>query len=279
MLELNKIYCGDCLELMKSIPDKSIDLVLADPPYWINISTWDGGINIMQFMIEIDRILKDTWFFVRFWQMPTMVEWLNESNKMFQYVEHINWVKRCGMPNKRLLKIFENFFIYSKGNKSFYEVKWEYTDVKLPGILTDVYTIESMSRYIWDMRKKLKDWVGSIRTLKWQHQNEYMRFNKLHNVLSNEEYNYCNVWSFLPENQANRNWEKSHPTQKPIKLMKRIVKMLTQQNYIVLDPFLWSWTTAIACKEMWRNFIGIEKEQKYVDIANKRLQNTPIWMF
>jgi len=55
--------------------------------------------------------------------MPTMVEWLNESNKMFQYVEHINWVKRCGMPNKRLLKIFENFFIYSKGNKSFYEVK------------------------------------------------------------------------------------------------------------------------------------------------------------
>jgi site-specific DNA-methyltransferase (adenine-specific) len=61
--------------------------------------------------------------------------------------------------------------------------------------------------------------------------------------------------------------------------MEYLIKMTTREWQIVLDPFLWSWTTAVACKEMWRNFIGIEKEQKYVDIANKRLATTTISLF
>ena len=70
-----------------------------------------------------------------------------------------------------------------------------------------------------------------------------------------------------------------HPTQKPVDLFKWILENYSEKWETILDCFLWSWTTAIACKEMWRNFIGIEKEQKYVDIANKRLENTTVWMF
>jgi len=70
-----------------------------------------------------------------------------------------------------------------------------------------------------------------------------------------------------------------HPTQKPVDLFKWILENYSEKWETILDCFLWSWTTAIACKEMWRNFIGIEKEQKYVDIANKRLENTTISLF
>jgi len=70
-----------------------------------------------------------------------------------------------------------------------------------------------------------------------------------------------------------------HPTQKPVDLFKWILENYSEKWQTILDPFLWSWTTAIACKEMWRNFIWIEKEQKYVDIANKRLENTTISLF
>lgn len=77
-------------------------------------------------------------------------------------------------------------------------------------------------------------------------------------------------------------WNKEvreHPTQKPVALFKRILENYSEPWMTILDPFLWSWTTAIACKQMNRNFIGIEREEKYVDIANKRLKYTQVWLF
>ncbi len=72
---------------------------------------------------------------------------------------------------------------------------------------------------------------------------------------------------------------KVHPTQKPKLLFEWILENYSEKWMTILDPFLWSWTTAIACKELWRNYIGIEKEQKYVDIANKRLATTTVSLF
>ena len=72
---------------------------------------------------------------------------------------------------------------------------------------------------------------------------------------------------------------KVHPTQKPVNLMRYCLEHYSEKWMIILDPFLWSWTTAVACKELGRNFIWIEKEQKYVDIVNKRLANTTISLF
>jgi len=64
----------------------------------------------------------------------------------------------------------------------------------------------------------------------------------------------------------------NHPTVKPVALMEYLIKMTTREWQIVLDPFLWSWTTAVACKNTWRNFIWIEMSQEYVDIAKKRIE-------
>ncbi len=92
------------------------------------------------------------------------------------------------------------------------------------------------------------------------------------------DVNFTNVWSFLPPYRQTGRAGKgiyNHPTEKPLEIMKRLVEMLTPEGGTVLDPFAGSGTTAIACKELGRNYICIEKEREYVDIIHQRL-NTPM---
>jgi len=99
--------------------------------------------------------------------------------------------------------------------------------------------------------------------------------------ITNWWYITQNNWERYPLSVMNKfnveTW--LHPTQKPVALIEYLIKTYSNEWETVLDFTIWSWTTAIACKEMWRNFIWIEKEQKYVDIANKRLENTTISLF
>lgn len=83
-----------------------------------------------------------------------------------------------------------------------------------------------------------------------------------------KSYRYCNKESW-----------KEHPTQKPISLFRRILENYSEPWMTILDCFAWSWTTWVACKELWRNYILVEKEQKYVDIIQKRLEGTTISLF
>jgi len=211
MLEINKVHCWDCLELMKLIPDKSIDLVLTDPPYGIGIDWqkesisnnpkhnrkahefmwWDDNIPSKQYFNEIFRVSKNQ--IIRWWNYFVM--YLTEWHKW--------WI-------------------------------------------------------VWD---------------KWQHwltmsdcELAYSSFDKPTRVFVKNRVEIQVDWAV-------------HPTQKPVDLFKWILENYSEKWMTILDPFLWSWTTAVACKEMGRNWIGIEKEQKYVDIANKRLENTTISLF
>ncbi|MFM6281396.1 MAG: DNA-methyltransferase, partial [Dolichospermum sp.] len=99
-----------------------------------------------------------------------------------------------------------------------------------------------------------------------------------HRRIDGEDVNFTNVWSFMPPiSSPGRAYKQSflHPTEKPLEIMKRLVEMLTPEGGTVLDPFAGSGTTAVACKELGRNYICIEKERKYVDIIHQRL-DTPI---
>ena len=213
MLELNKIYQWDCLELMKSIPDKSIDLVLTDPPYWIGIKWKVGGEKLAK--------VTDYWDFN---------DWDNEipSKEYFDEIIRIS---------KKAIIFWWNYFVENLKNSSCRIVR----DKDNTGNFADC----ELARTNFDT---------AVRKYTW-------RWNGM-----------------LQEDMLNKE-KRHHPTQKPIPLFRRILENYSEKWQIILDPFIWSWTTAIACKEMWRNFIGIEKEQKYVDVANKRLQNTTISLF
>ena len=82
----------------------------------------------------------------------------------------------------------------------------------------------------------------------------------------------------LQEDMKNKE-HREHPTQKPKALMRRILENYSKEWMTILDPFAWSWTTGVACKELWRNYILIEKEKKYIDVINKRLENTTVSLF
>ncbi len=86
-------------------------------------------------------------------------------------------------------------------------------------------------------------------------------------------------WTWLQCWYTEDTGRKEHPTQKPRALFRRILEDYSEQWMTILDCFAWSWTTWVACKELWRNYILVEKEPKYVDIIHKRLQNTTVSLF
>ena len=213
MLELNKIYCADCLEIMKSIPDKSIDLVLTDPPYWINAWKW-------------------VWWF--------------GSSKTDKHYED-NW--DMFTPSQ---EYFDEIIRIGKAAIIFW---WQFFTDKLP---------VNWHWIVWD-----KVWE-----IKFDNP-----FGKCELARTNLDKKSVNKYVVIQQWFVSDERERYHPTQKPVNLFRMIIQDYSEKWMTILDPFLWSWTTAVACKELGRNFIGIEKEQKYVDIANKRLQNTTISLF
>ena len=283
----NQIIHGDCFEILKSIPDGSIDAVITDPPYGIGLAKWDTVIDIPLFTKEVKRVTNG--FYSFFGQMPTMVNWVNAANdEKLHYCEHISWVKRanCATHPQCLNKSHESIVIYKlKKNNKFVITSGCYTDVKIPGIMFDVHSIESFSRYFQGLVTKIK--TGSFGqedcnfadTQKARF-NETRKFKKME--FNRSEYairdvNFTNVWSFLPPYRQTGRAGKgiyNHPTEKPLEIMKRLVEMLTPEGGTVLDPFAGSGTTAIACKELGRNYICIEKELDYYQIAKQRIEAT-----
>jgi len=213
MLELNKIHNSDCLELMKQIPDKSIDLVLTDPPYGIGIKGKVGWEKLAQ--------VKDYWDFNdRDNKIPDKI-YFDEMQRIWKHCIIFWW----------------NYFIEYLTNSPCWIVwdkdnTWNFADCEL-----------AWTNFDTAVRKYEFRWNGM---LQWDMKNKEIR---------------------------------QHPTQKPIQLFRWILENYSEKWQTILDPFLWSWTTAVACKELGRNFIWIEKESKYCKIAEERLKNTTISLF
>ncbi|MFM6602683.1 MAG: DNA-methyltransferase [Dolichospermum sp.] len=273
---INQIIHGDCFEILRDIPDGFVDAVITDPPYGIGLAEWDSVVDISLFTKEVKRVTNG--FYAFFVQMPTMVNWINEANnEKLHYCEHISWVKRSVVPSIRLMRGHESILIFGINRKKFYKTTGLYEDVKFPGILFDTYSIDGLNKYVKDLWIKLKNNIEHKYYINNSSgQSEYNRLAWKKSDHSARETNFTNVWSFVPP--ARSRFEPDdikHPTRKPLEIMKRLVEMLTPEGGTVLDPFAGSGTTAVACKELGRNYICIEKEREYVDIIHQRL-DTPI---
>lgn len=216
MLELNKVHHWDCLELMRLIPDKSIDLVLTDPPYWINLDKWFSGSG---------------WFWGK-WKAIERRKYDDDWDKFTPSQEYFD----------EIFRIWKNVIIFW----------WNFFTDKIP-----------QSNH-WIFRDK-----NNTMPTFWDWELIYT------NIERNSVKKYYHEYNGLIWAEPTR----YHPTQKPLVLIKKLLENYSEPWMTICDPFLWSGTTAVACKELWRNFIGIEKEQKYVDIANKRLATTTVSLF
>ena len=245
MLELNKIHQGDCMELMQHIPDRSVDMILCDLPYGTTACEWDKVLPLDELWKQYKRILKEDGVVVLTASQPFTTDLINSNRDWFRYC----WVwdkKKAGnifLAKTQPMKVHEDIIVFSKGKKYFPQ-KTQRREVK-----------------------RSKNY-GTGETMGGNYQKE------------EKVYEYTDkfpetILEFSNASQKN----KSHPTQKPIPLFRYLIKTYTNEGELVLDNCIGSGTTAVACKQTNRNFIGIELNQEYVDIANKRLKQETLFKF
>lgn len=250
MLEINKLHQGDCLELMHSIDDKSIDMILCDLPYGTTACKWDSVIPFEPLWEHYKRIIKDNGAIVLFGAEP-FSSYLRLSNiEMFKY----DWIwsksKALGFTNakNKPMNKHEIISIFSGGtvaNKS--DRRMLYNPQGLIAHGKKVSGIKSCGAdnkdggHIFGRPGHLKEYVREFTNYPTQ----IIQFN----------------------NEGNT----THPTQKPVALFEYLIKTYTNEGELVLDNCAGSGTTAIACLSTNRNYILMEREQNYCDIANKRI--------
>ena len=237
---MNKLYKGDCLEVMKQIPSGSIDAIITDPPYGTTACKWDSVIDFDLMWEQLNRIIKPNGAIVLFGSEPFSSALRMSNIKNYKYDWY--WNKKFGgnfVQAKRMpLKSIECVSIFSNGGK--------------------------MPDYIPQMilrNKAIKQ--GGVKT---SEAIPIKNNNKTHTKKT-----YTHKYPLTLMDYPKELGRTVHPTQKPIALMEYLIKTYTDENETVLDFTMGSGSTGVAAKNLNRNFIGIEMNDKYFDIATERI--------
>ncbi len=248
MIDLRK---GDCLELMQDIPDKSIDAIIADLPYGTTACKWDTVIPFEPLWEQYERIIKDDGAIVLFGSQPFTSALIMSNPKLFKY----QWIwvktKKTGFTNgkNRPLTQHEDVLVFSKANvANGSKLMMKYN----PQGLLPLNKIRK-----GDKNKSEGDFNGQ----------KYYRPSQSKDYIQ-EFTNYpTTVLNFPSEGKI------LHPTQKPVALIEYLIKTYTNEGEAVLDNTMGSGTTGVACVNTNRSFIGIELDDKYFEIAEKRIND------
>ncbi|UKS54374.1 DNA-methyltransferase [Mycoplasma feriruminatoris] len=273
-MKLNQVYNIDCLDGLKQIEDNIIDLVYLDPPFftqkthflvdktnkkysfddtWKNINEYKEFLKIR--FIEIKRVLKSTGsVFVHCDKTANHIirMLLDEIFGSSNFRSEIIWVyKRWSNSKKGLLDSHQNIYHYSKTN-----------DFKFNTIYTD-YSLTTNIDQILQLRVKDQN----NKTIYKKDQNNNIIYNQIKKGVP-----LSDVWN-IPFLNPKAKERTGYPTQKPIELLERIISLTTNENDLVLDPFVGSGTSVVASKLLNRNFIGFDINIDAINLTNKRLQN------
>jgi site-specific DNA-methyltransferase (adenine-specific) len=250
-MKLNKIYNMDCLEGMKLISDKSIDMILCDLPYGTTACKWDTIIPFDKLWKQYERIIKYNGAIVLFGSQPFTSALVMSNPKLFKY--EIIWQKNVptGFYNAKTqqMKIHENILVFYDGKPTYNPQMVKRTEEEYKKSVR-VNDSECNNPEIYNSgRKKL-----------------------IRKTAEEQWYKYPTTVCQIDKDRKLDT--KLHPTQKPIKLMESLIKTYTNENELILDNCIGSGTTAIASINTNRNYIGFELSKEYYDIANKRIQET-----
>jgi len=240
------LQLGDCLELMKQIPDNSIDFICCDPPYGTTSIKWDEILDFNKMWGQYERILKPKGVVCLFGSQPFSAQLICSKLKWFRY--ELIWNKnKCGSPGlakHRPMKTHENILIFYKEAGGTYNPQMERG--------------EPYSR----TSKNPEGYVGR--------KNDHGYGMKPRKSFSNEGIRYPK--SILNISRDFSAQQQLHPTQKPIPLMEWLIKTYSNEDEIVLDNCMGSGSTGVAAVKLDRKFIGIEMDQEYYNIAKQRIE-------
>ena len=239
------LKCGDCLELMKEIPDESIDMILCDLPYKETGNKWDKGIDLDSLFEQYRRIIKEDGCIALNGTFKFGVQLYNTAPDLYKY-EWI-WEKDNGTnaPNVNLqpFRIHEFVFIFGKGRVT----NGKRTPMKYFPQKTEGKPYKQKSGRISE------NWKGGLK-----------------NIITNNESGLRHPKTIQKFNR-DRGF---HPTQKPVEMLKYFIQTYTKEGDLVLDNCMGSGSTGVACKELNRSFIGHELDRKYYEIAKNRIENS-----
>ena len=239
-----EIYNGDCIEIMKEIPDRSIDLILCDLPYGTTKCSWDIIISFDDLWKQYKRIIKDNGAIVLFGQEPFSSLLRTSNLDMYKY--DIYWEKErltnIMQVKKRVGKTIENISVFYKNQPTYNP---------------------QMVKYDGKPRtNKVKN--GKLGKLVDDNNDKYVK------EYVDTGYRYpTQVWKFKRDTLTSN----LHPTQKPVSLLEELIKTFSNEGDIVLDNCMGSGSTGVACINTNRNFIGIELNEKYFNIATERINS------
>jgi len=246
--ELGEVRLGDCLELMKDIPEKSIDMVLCDLPYGTTSCKWDTIIPLEPLWNEYERIIKKNIAVVLFCQQPFTSFLISSNFEMFKYMWYWRKSRPSGYVNAKLkpLKDIEEITVFSYGT-------------------TANGSANNMTYYPQNLVEVNKEWKRPKTYNTNRAVNPGRKSNKLKRIIRFEGYpRQILDFSMHNENQY-------HDTQKPVALFEYLIKTYTNEGDLVLDNCAGSGTAGVACINTNRRFILMEKEQKYFEIIKERL--------
>ena len=313
---IDTIICGDSLEVMRGVEDKSVKLIVADPPYNIGKAEWDKIDNYIEWcqswILECQKVLADNGSFYifhnDFMQIIDLASMIRDKTE-FVFKQLISWDKKHdnGFAIQRLANgTMRNYY----GGFTEYILYYTFQDeTGLTTVMLDTNNFPSMRGYF----KALQEWLGLNlkainrklghrkaehcfywKTTQWDmptaetyqelidgfeidHWRGFREYESLRQEYESLRYTFnltwvnddlsgnANVWNYPNEKNA------QHPTQKPVALIENIIKHSSNEGDVILDPFAGSCTTAVACKNLNRRYICIEKEQEYCDIGQARL--------
>lgn len=264
-METNIIYNMNCLEGMKKLPDNSIDLIIADPPYNLSKGAkwkWDNSVKLDGMGGNWDKVMED-WDDMSledYWQFTSA--WLHEA--------------------RRILKPEGSMWIFGT-----------YHNIGIINVLCQIENIEIINEIIWYKRNAFPNLSGrritaSHETILWCHKNSdnkrayYFDYDYSKNgdfpgdQLKNPGKQMRTVWDISNNKAKEELAYGKHPTQKPLKILKRMIKLSSMPEAIVLTPFAGNGSECVAAKETGRKYIGYEVNEEYCKMAANRLENAKL---
>jgi len=253
MLEINQVYNSDCIgdNGMCLIEDKSVDLILCDLPYGTTACKWDSIIPFDKLWEQYERIIKDNGAIVLFGIQPFTSALIMSNIKLFKYCWEWKKSKGSNFPHapNMPLKIIEDINVFSKGVIGHFKQVGEKRMVYNPQGIREGTTVVKQNQNTSELKYHRESQTNHTTGYKCKSEG------------------YPNtLLDFKSEGKT------IHPTQKPVALFEYLINTYTNENDLVLDNCMGSFTTAVACENTGRNYIGFENDDKYYELGMKRLE-------
>lgn len=287
---LNHIINGDCIEELKKLPDHSVDLIVLDPPYWKIVNErWDFEWRTkseytewcMLWFKELARVIKRSGSLYLFGYTRNLIYLYKDIVELgFMFRQEIivdKGMRSLGGRKTSTYKMFptttETIWFFNFNSKPFIKdfLKSRQKELGLKALeINQKLGVKVNGGGVWSLYTG-DNILAQVPTEEmWERLQKVLEFDMPYSEVGqtfNIEMGFTNVWTDINFYKEKR----FHTTQKPVKLIERIIKASSDEGMVVLDPFMGSGATAIACINLNRNYIGIEKEEKYVELANDRI--------